>query len=76
MDAVTGAETRIIIDGQYFLDRFRNPRRRFPHNCFYCSRNIRKSNGTFEEGCHRHLVGRIERNRFRASRFDCLVGQT
>ena len=45
-------------------------------NRIQCSRNVLKPNTTFEEGRDRHLVGGIQRDGLRASRFDCLVGQT
>ena len=76
LDVIARPESRIFIDRQYFFYRFGYSRRRFPDYRFYCSWNICKSNTTFEESRHRHLVRRVQRDRLCTPCFDCLVRQT
>ena len=50
--------------------------RRFIYYRLYCSRNVQKTDTTFEERRHRNLVRRVQSDGLGSSRFDCLVGQT
>jgi len=49
---------------------------RVANNRFYCSRNLQKTNTTFEEGSHCYFVGRVQRDCLAPPNFDCFISQT
>ena len=71
---MTGPASGVGIQVQYLLYRFRDLGGCFTNYPLYCSRDVFESNTTFEEGSHRYLVRRVERDRFATSCFDSFVG--